>query len=303
MVRKTLEGVLELFRELLVLQAEVQPGMEDCLRKIFSLGRGKSLTGRAHKRPSGRIRAIYFNARSRKSFRYHGTRKIRNCLHIKEGPINNGIIWDIARDFAHADQWREVDAERRRLNGRSRLYALLLRDLRMALANKFSGKASDSDRGVALRIITESGFLGLDDTPAIVGAVVYDRLLSGLERKILDVVDRWKAAMKDLPFEPLIRWRESGALRLTWAYVDRYHGAQGQLQVRSHDIPGGVTDRWLRTHYTEGGAPRRKAILAYAVELRSLAAAYSRLLVYVGRLKAKVHRSLRMDAPDGRVAV
>jgi hypothetical protein len=238
----------------------------------------------------------------RRGYKKVGDRKIRLFDHVKAG-ITDNLIWKVARDKIRTEGWHDAEVTRLELNARAACYGLARRDLRFALANKFGPLALDRDRLEALRIITPGGFLGLEDTSAIVGAVVYDRLLSELERKILDIVDRWKAAMKDLPFEPLIRWRESGPLRLSWAYVDRYHGAQGELQVRSHDIPGGVTDRWLRKHHPEGGAARRKEILPYAGELRAHAAAYSRLLVYVGRLKAKVHRSLRMDAPDGRVAV
>jgi len=305
-MRKTLEGILDVIRELHALQDELQPEMKACLKVFYALGRRKALTARGAKRGGGAIRAIYLAARSKHAFKSYGSRKVRLNLHIKEGPITNGVIWKIARDFAHAREWKEADAARRGLNARSRRYAFLLRDLRFALANKFLRNTTDSDRGAALRLMTGSGGLGLEDTPAVVGAVVYDRLLSELERKILGVVDRWKASMGQLPFEPLIRWRATGPLRLTWAYVDRFHDALGQHQVRSHDIPGGVTDRWLRRHHPEGGAPRRKAILAYAVELRSLGAEYSRLLVYVGRQKAKVHCALRMrmeDVPGDRAAI
>ena len=97
--------------------------------------------------------------------------------------------------------------------------------------------------------------------------------------------------MQSLPFEPMIRWRASGALRLSWAYVERFHDSLGQLQVRSNDIPGGITDRWLRRNYPDGGASRRKHILSYTVPLRRRARAYSDLLVYVGGLKARVRRA------------
>lgn len=300
-MRKTLTSVLEIFRELHELQVALQPPLKECLKTFYTLGRKKGLTARASRRADGSIRAVYLVTR-RRGRKTHGARKLRLFSHVR-GAINSGLIYKVAHDYTHLEEWQSADRARRGLNRRAAFVAFLLRDLRLALANKFSPAAAVLDRARVHEIVTQNSYLSSDDLPAMLGAVVYDRLLSDLERKILDVVDRWKTAMKSLPFEPLIRWRDTGPLRLTWAYVDRFHGAQGELQVRSHDIPGGVTDRWLRKNHPEGGAARRKAILAYAVELRSLAAAYSRLLVYVGRLRAKVHGSLRMDAPDGRVAV
>ncbi len=300
-MRKTLTSVLELFRVLHERRSALQPDFKECLKIFYTLGRKKGLTARASRRADGSIRAVYLVTRRRGRLRF-GAHKLRLFSHIK-GAINSGLIYKVARDYVRVEDWTAADRTRRGLNRRAAFVAFLLRDLRLALANKFSPAAAVLDRARVHEIVTQTPYLSSDDMPAMLGAVVYDRLLSELERKILDVAERWKTAMKGLPFEPLIRWRDTGPLRLTWAYVDRYHGAQGELQVRSHDIPGGVTDRWLRARHLEGGAARRKAILAYAVELRSLATAYSRLLVYVGRLKAKVHRSLRMDAPDGRVAV
>jgi hypothetical protein len=130
--------------------------------------------------------------------------------------------------------------------------------------------------------------------------LVYDRLLQGLESDMSRLVLQWKEQMKTLPFEPLIRWRASGPLRLTWAYVDRFYDAGGGIQIRSHDIPGGVTDRWLRQHHTQGGPPARKEILRYAAPLRTLTRDYSRLVVYVGRLKARVRRALSPEMNGAR---
>jgi hypothetical protein len=298
-MRKTLGTLLDLFKELHDWEAALQPRMRECLHTLYRLGRKKSLTARGHRRPGGALRAIYLSARSRKSFRYIGGRKIRLCLHIREAPINYGVISKIAHDMEHASAWISADAVRRRLNRQSATYAVTLRDLRMALANKFASQVTDADRALVLRLQGECPYLTREDAPAVLGAVVYDRLLRDLEGRISALVLQWKDQMKTLPFEPLIRWRASGPLRLTWAYVDRFYDAGGGIQVRSHDIPGGVTDLWLRQHHTDGGASGRKEILRYAAPLRTLTREYSRLLVYAGRLKARVRRTL---SPEINVA-
>src|SRR5581483_6496562 len=222
-MRKTISAVLDLFRELHELQDGLDQEMQECLRTFFNLGRKKALSARGHRRPGGGIRAIYLCARSRNSFRYVGGRKIRLRLHIKEGPINDGIIRDIARDMENAPAWRSADSERRALNRRSAAYAVALRDLRFALANKFATRATDSDRATAYRLIAEHPYLTRLDDAAVLGAVVYDRRLQTLERDISQVHLQWKESMTDVPFEPMVRWRSTGPLRVSWAYVDRYY--------------------------------------------------------------------------------
>lgn len=299
-MRKTLSSVLQLFRELRDLQNDLEKEMKECLQTFYGLGRKKALCARGHRRPGGDVRAIYLAARCKKSFVYVKGRKIRLHLHIKNGPINDGIIRKIAHDMENATAWRSADADRRELNRRSASYAFALRDLRLALANKFASRATEADRALAYRVMAEHPYLTRQDNDAVLGASTYDRLLQGLERDISQTVLRWKEAMKDVPFEPMVRWRSTGPLRVSWAYVDRFYDSRGDIQVRSHDIPGGVSDRWLRKNSLAGGASRRKEILGYAVTLRRLTGDYSRLLVYVGRLKARVRRALFQGVSGGR---
>lgn len=300
MIHKALQGILDVFKELQTLDLELQAELGECLKAFYKLSRDRSLNAKPARRPDGKVRAIYMVSRSDKAFRWYGNRKVRLNLHLKNGPINDGMLYDIARDFPNREAWREADRVRLDLNARAKRRALLLRNFRFALAYRFEPKATDQDRARAFRLLTECAFLRREDTSAVLGAVVYDRLLADLERKISGEVDRWKEKVRGVTFEPLIRWRASGYLRLSWAYVERFYDSKGQFQVRSQDIPGGVTDRWLRKHPPVGGATSRREILGYVTRLRTLTREYSKLLVTVGRLKAEVRRSLSEDESGAR---
>lgn len=299
-MRRILQSVLDLFKELRELQSELEPEMQECLRSFYALGRKKSLCARSRKRPSGLIRQIYLIARCRKAEKQVGLRRIRLCHHI-QGRINEGLIREVAVDLSHKTEWYQADQVRVELNQRSALYASALRILRLAFSNKFGARATLADRGNVQKLLEIHPIL-IHDAPGILGAVVYDRLLQDLEHRICALVLRWKGAMHIVPFEPLVRWRDSGPLRLTWAYVERFHDLEGNHQVRSTDIRGGVTDLWLRKNYSTAGSGRRKEILSYAVPLRKLTREYSRLLVYVGRLKSRVRRALLEDTSSARPA-
>lgn len=288
-MRKTFESVLNLFIELRGLQTELESEMQECLRTFYELSRACPLSARGRKRPTGRIRQIYLVSRSRKAFKVVGHRKVRLCHHLR-GRINAGLIREVAYDLKRAPQWYQADATRLKLNRRSACYAKALRILRLSLTNKFSSKATVADRA-ALQLLLEAHPNLAHDAPGLLGAVVFDRLLRELESAISQKVLMWKERMSALPFEPMIRWRQSGPLRLSWAYVDRYYDAQGAIQLRSHDVPGGISDAWLRKNYPDGGASRRKEILSYVTALRGHTRHYSSLLVYVGRLKARIRSS------------
>lgn len=287
---KTLASVLKLFTDLHELQKDLEPEMQACLRTFYELGRDKGLSARARRRPSGLIRQIYLVSRSNKAFVYHGERKVRLCLHLR-GRMNDGLIRKIAVDMEHAAEWYQADAIRVDLNRRSARYAWALRVLRLALSNKFVRQVSVADRA-ALQLILEVRPHLVHDSAGILGALIYDRLLRDLEHRISKIVLEWKETMGSMLFEPMIRWRSTGPLRLSWAYVERFFDSQHHPQVRSLEIPGGVTDRWLRRHLPAASPSRRKEVLRFAVPLRKLTREYSRLLVYVGRLKSRIRRAL-----------
>jgi hypothetical protein len=297
-MRKPLLGVLEVFREFHAHQSELEADMQECLCTFFTLERKGRLTVRARLRPSGVIRQIYLAAKTHKAYKIIGHRKVR-LSHYLSGRLNDGLLWKIAYDLEHAPEWYAADDTRIRLNERSGRVASALRAFTLALANKFASRITLPDRSF-LELILETSPELVWNAPGILGAVVYDRLLRELEGRISQLVLRWKEAYPRHPFEPLIRWRENGHLRLAWAYVDRFYDAARNPHIRSQEIPGGVSDRWLREHHPEGGAARRKAILSYAFPLRQLTREYSRLLVYVGQLKALARRAIYQEINGAR---
>lgn len=293
-MRKALKDLLAVFGELHSEREALQEEFAECLRSFYNLGRKKRLTARAWRGQDGLIHAVYLVTRQNGSIT-HGPRSVGILRHLR-GRINKGVVYHIARDYSNLELWMAADAVRARLNGRSAAFNLAARDLRFALANRFSHRATQADRATAYTVTSEVPFIIREDAGAVLGAVVYDRLLSELEDRITLLIREWKKERQDLPFEPLVRWREGETLRVTWSFVERFYDSTGLLQVRSTDIPGGVTDRWLRRQPTLGSARRRKAVLRYAKALRLLLREYSGLLVWAGRIKAKVHATLHAEA-------
>lgn len=289
-MRKTLLGVLELFQRLAEAKRRLHAEMDACLKRIYTLARKKSVTARPKRDPDGLLRRIQFVFRSKGKATVNGQ---KYPLHeTLRSPITPAFVYEVIRDYPHVEQWVALYREATTFNANHAPLAFVHRDLRAALSNKFIPWATSEDRSRASTILRSLSILLPGDEDALLGAVVYDRQLQDLERRISERVLGWKEAMRSVPFEPLIRWRAAGPLRLSWAYVERFYDSERNLQVRSHEISGGVTDRWLRPHYPGGGVAQRQEILGFATPLRKLVREYSGLLVYVGRLKGRVRRVL-----------
>jgi hypothetical protein len=286
-MHKTLEEVILLFWELRNARQDLQGEFRGCLKKFTALERGKPLTVRAAHASDGAIRGVYLAMRLSGSVR-HGHRSILLLKHVK-GRVTPGLIYEVARDHSHLEQWLEADATRVELNARAAAVNLAARDLRHAFANKFSHRSAAVDHAKAARILRVHPWLTAGDYEAVLGLAVYDRRLGELENEIIGLTREWKRELLDFPLEPFVRWSERGILHLTWAFVKRICDAKGLYQVQSTAIPGRISDRWLRTQPTLGSARRRKVALWHAMKLRLLLLRYSELLVLAARLKSKVH--------------
>jgi hypothetical protein len=297
-MRKTLEELILLFGELRKARRDLQGEFRECLNEFTALGRGKPLTARAAHATDGAIRGVYLAMRLIGSVR-NGHRSILLLKHLK-GSVTPRLIHEVARDHTQVEQWLEADATRVELNARAAAVNLAARDLRLAFANKLSLRSEAVDHAKAARILRGHPWLTAGDYEAILGVAVYDRRLGELEDEITGLTREWKWQLPGLPFEPVVRWREGGTLRLTWAFVERFYDEKGLFQVGSSEIPGGISDRWLRTQPTLGSARCRKAALRYAVKLGPLLLRYSELLVWAGRLKSKIHGTLYAQTDPAR---
>lgn len=289
-MRKALKAVLDLFGRLHQARSEVEGELAQVLRSFYALGRRKRLTARAYRATDGRIHQVYLVTRQNGKVR-HGSREVGILRHLR-GRMNPGVVYHIARDYRNVEDWMEADECRASLNASSAALNLALRDLRLALENRFTKAATQGDRALAHTVTSELDFLTRQDSQAVLGAIVFDRSLAEIEARITGLVSEWKREFPHLPFEPIVRWRKRGSLRVTWSFVQRFYDRSGLLQVRSADIPGGVTDRWLRGQPGLSSAPRRKAMLRYAKALRPLKRRYTELLLWARRLKAKVYWAL-----------
>lgn len=289
-MRRTLASMIQLFGELHTARQELQGDFTECLKEFYELGRRKPLTARAARSGDGAIRGIYLAMRLSGSIR-QGNRTIALLKHLK-GRASRGLIYKLARDYHHVEQWLEADARRANLNARAARINLSARDLRLALANKFSHAAITEDYKTVETILRLNPWLAAGDYPAVLGAAVYDRRLAQFEDQITQLAAAWKRELPDLPFEPVVRWRAGATLRISWAFVERFYDEKGLFQFRSNEIPGGISDRWLRKQPTLGSARRRKLALRRAMALRPLVSGYSDLLVWAGRWKSKVRNTL-----------
>jgi hypothetical protein len=289
-MRKTLDEVIGLFGELRNARQDLQGEFMECLKEFYALGRRKALTARAARSGDGAIRGVYLAMRL-SGFVRQGNRDVALLKHIK-GRVSRGLIYKVARDYIHIEKWLEADATRVELNARAAAVNLAARDLRHAFANKFSPRSAAADHAKVATIFRGHPWLTAGDYDAVLGVAVYDRRLGELENEITGLTREWKRELPDLPFEPVVRWREGGTLRLSWAFAQRFYDEKGLLQVRSTEIPGGISDRWLRKQPTLGSARRRKAALRYAMKLRPLLLRYSLLRVWAGRIKSKIRGTL-----------
>jgi len=239
--------------------------------------------------PDGRIRRLFWAKKTKAKRRLATGREVRLSNRLR-GPFRASWIYTMARDWARREAYYGFEDRRRALVGRRQEVVRVLRALRLSFACAWGHRASEGDLAEAARILaSRSSALSARDLRAITGMIVFCRELRTIETAIGHLVEEYRRTFLDrgeVSFEPELRTRPNGLLRLSWGHPETIHTQEGPRLFTQH-IPGRPTDLFMRALGLR--APIRREVGAFLKRLLPLQGRYRALVAFLGRHRQRIH--------------
>ena len=207
-------------------------------------------------------------------------------------PFRKKWVFTYARDWHNREKYAAFDRERCLWNRRASAIADSRRRLRLALANKWSGLATEADWGRARILVHDYGLEAREVAPLAGAAVLRNQLLS-IEGLMLDVVHAyWRAFDRSatVTFEPHVSHRAVWRVRIQWGFRTGESG--GRAWVAYMPPP---TDREMRRRHV--ARMMRRKVGEFLRQLRALDRAYQGHARWIQNLLSRVGRAVKEVAP------
>ena len=305
-----------LFRGLHEADDRLQVSFRDLLNRYFrflkSLSRG-TLRGPARLRmrlfrdPEGRIRMAAWTHRIKATKVVHGRKQY--LTRYLAGPLQSGWVYHFQKDWKHHEVYKTFDAERRTLNGLRSQVVQSVRRLRLALDFGWADRAASEDFQQAVTLVARDPHLAKEDQRPLAGAMAFSGELGRLETELGLLVEEFRRTFRDrieIDFEPALRVREGGTLRLYWGFPQSVHTSAG-FRTFTDYIPGRPTDVLMRQLRIR--PETRKEVGAFIKRLRPVLTRYRRLVAFLGahrrrvnELLARVRKLNQLTQPSGSPA-
>lgn len=225
----------------------------------------------------GRIRRLFWSRKTNAVRRLRTGRRVRLSDRLR-GPFKASWVYTIAHDWSHRKAYYAFEDRRRVLTALRREVVRAIRAVRLSFSLRWGPQASPADWAEArLLLQSKPSKTSAQDLRAVAGALVFCRRLRELETKIGLLVEEYRRLFRhrsQVLFEPELRTRPNGTLRLAWVRPEVVHTQDGP-RLFTHHIPGRPTDLWMRLIRLPLAA--RKEVAAYLKRLLPLQRRYSSL--------------------------